>query len=172
MFRKRFYRKVPALNTTSTADISFMLLVFFLVTTSIDSDYGLQRRLAPPPQDDVSEELVVKRSDMLVLAVDASGALTCAGERIEPDDLPARIETFVDGNRTGHVLSVDVDREATYDAYFRLQEAIVTAYGNLRDRYARRRFGKTFAACTAAERSVVAGYYPQRVSESVEGGEP
>lgn len=170
MFKKRFGSRVPALNTTSTADISFMLLVFFLVTTSIDSDYGLQRRLAPMPEDGVQEELVVKRSDMMVLAIDAAGTLTCDGDAVEPDRLTQRIEAFVEAKRTGHVISVEVDRDAAYDAYFRLQETIVTAYGNLRDRYARRRFGKSFTGCTAEERSEVARHYPQRISETMEGG--
>lgn len=170
MFRKRFHGRVSALNTTSTADISFMLLVFFLVTTSIDSDYGLQRRLAPMPEDGMQEELVVKRSDMMVLAIDAAGTLTCDGKEVAAEKLPQRIETFVEGNRKGHVISVEVDRAATYDAYFTLQEAIVAAYGNLRDRYARRRFGKPFAGCTADERSEVVARYPQRISESMEGG--
>ena len=50
MARKK--RKVPGLNASSTADISFILLIFFLVTTSMDTDSGLARRLPPPPADD------------------------------------------------------------------------------------------------------------------------
>ena len=48
----RGQREIPELNTTSTADISFMLLVFFLVTSSMDSDKGLRRQLPPPPQEE------------------------------------------------------------------------------------------------------------------------
>ena len=47
MFRKRNHRQIPELNTTSTADISFMLLIFFLVTSSMDTDKGLMRQMAP-----------------------------------------------------------------------------------------------------------------------------
>ena len=50
MARKK--RKVPGLNASSTADISFILLIFFLVTTSMDTDSGLARRLPPPPEKD------------------------------------------------------------------------------------------------------------------------
>ena len=46
MARKK--RKVPAMNATSSADIAFMLLIFFLITTSMDTDKGLARRLPPP----------------------------------------------------------------------------------------------------------------------------
>ncbi len=48
MLIKRQKRRVPQLNTTATADISFMLLTFFLVTTSMDVDKGLVRQLPPP----------------------------------------------------------------------------------------------------------------------------
>ena len=52
MFRKRYHQQIPELNTTSTADISFMLLIFFLVTSSMDTEKGLLRQMAPPPQQE------------------------------------------------------------------------------------------------------------------------
>ena len=59
-------RKVPGLNATSTADISFILLIFFLVTTSMDTDTGLARRLPPPPENENSEaEIDVKERNVL-----------------------------------------------------------------------------------------------------------
>ena len=54
MFERR-RKKVPGLNTTSTADISFMLLIFFLVTSSMDTDKGLPRQLPPPQQEQQKE---------------------------------------------------------------------------------------------------------------------
>jgi biopolymer transport protein ExbD len=170
MFRRRIRSRVPALNTTSTADISFMLLVFFLVTTSIDSDRGLQRRLAPPPQSEEETELVVRRSDMMRLDIAADNRLTCDGEDITPEELVRRIETFVESKRTKHVLSVHVDRSATYDTYFAMQNAIMAAYNNLRDRYARQRYGRPYAECDTKEKTMVAERYPQRISETTEGG--
>ena len=49
MARKK--RGVPGINSSSTADIAFMLLIFFLITTSMDTDRGLARRLPPPPEN-------------------------------------------------------------------------------------------------------------------------
>ena len=60
MFSRRKH-SMPVLNTTSTADISFMLLIFFLVTTSMDIDKGLSRQL--PPLDDEKEEQVIDSSN-------------------------------------------------------------------------------------------------------------
>ena len=63
MARKK--RKMPSLNTTSTADISFMLLIFFLVTTSMDTDRGLGRTLPKPPEDEEQQnEIDVKERNL------------------------------------------------------------------------------------------------------------
>ena len=66
LFRRR-HREVPELNTTSTADISFMLLVFFLVTSSMDADKGMGRML--PPVNDQQEQRDISRSDILQLSI-------------------------------------------------------------------------------------------------------
>ena len=75
MFRRRKH-SMPVLNTTSTADISFMLLIFFLVTTSMDIDKGLSRQL--PPLDDEKEEQVIDmdKSNMIRLAISADNQLS------------------------------------------------------------------------------------------------
>ena len=65
MIFRRKRREVPGLNTTSTADISFMLLVFFLVTTSMDVDKGMNRQL-PPKQDEKQEMMDVDRSKVML----------------------------------------------------------------------------------------------------------
>ena len=64
MARKK--RKVPGLNASSTADISFILLIFFLVTTSMDTDSGLARRLPPPPEDEQNEAQIFHRDRPIV----------------------------------------------------------------------------------------------------------
>lgn len=192
MFKKRFRHSVPALNTTATADISFMLLIFFLVTTSIDRDEGLARRLAPLPQDDEQKETVVKQRDVLAIALDGTDVLTCNGDVVTAVELERRIEEFVDNKSDRadmperhkrdiallgtcavtdkHVIAVQVDRQSTYNAYFALQHAISLAYGSLRDRLARRRFGCSYAECTPAQQKAVAAYYPQRVTEMPQEG--
>lgn len=171
MFNRRFRSRVPALNTTSTADISFMLLVFFLVTTSIDTDRGLQRRLAPPPRDGRETEMVVKRDDMMRLDVTAGNTVACDGETVTTEDLTRRVEKFVESRKTSHVISIHVDRSATYETYFGVQNAIMAAYNRLRDDFATRTYGRPYAECDTKERAKVAERYPQRISETTEGGD-
>ncbi len=195
MFRKR-RRDVPALNTTSTADISFMLLIFFLVTSSMDTDKGLTRQLPPPEDDSREEEIEVKKRNVLELELDGNDRLTCNGEPISTRELTLRVEEFV-ANRNDdpslpekslrevhlmgrvsvsdrHVITVRADRNTTYNAYFEMQNAIVRGYGHLRDQLARSRFHHSYARCSQEERDAIALVYPQRISETMpektEGG--
>ena len=170
MFRKRYHKQIPELNTTSTADISFMLLIFFLVTSSMDTNKGLLRQLAPPPIEhqqpqDVNKDLVVR------VELDAHDQLTCDGKAATLQELQEAVVAMAMVNRTDHVVSVQADRATTYEAYFRMQDAIVGAYHQLRERYAQEHYGRPYHRLAADERSLVNDYYPQRISES-KGGEP
>ena len=173
MFRKRYRQQIPELNTTSTADISFMLLIFFLVTSSMDTDKGLLRQMAPPPVEqqqpqDINRELVMQ------VALDAHDQLTCDGTAVSLEQLGEAVMAKALVSRTGHVISVQADRETSYEAYFQMQNTIVNAYQTLRERYAHEQFGKSYARCNADERTAVNDYYPQRISEVPiqEGGRP
>ena len=69
-------KKMPGLNTSSTADISFMLLIFFLVTTSMDTDMGLARRLPKPPEPDQEDATMdIKARNILYVRLNAAGQL-------------------------------------------------------------------------------------------------
>ncbi len=69
-------RKVPGLNNSSTADISFMLLIFFLMTTSMDTDMGLERRLPQPPEDEeVKQEMKIKERNVMEVRLNSVGQL-------------------------------------------------------------------------------------------------
>ena len=98
-------RKVPGLNGSSLADISFILLIFFLVTTSMDTDTGLARRLPPPPDpNQMEEDVKVKGRNVLVVSVnmnneimyyygDESKRVTQMG--VKPEDLRAVAKEFI-----------------------------------------------------------------------------
>ena len=172
MFRKRYRQQIPELNTTSTADISFMLLIFFLVTSSMDTEKGLLRQMAPPPLD-YEQPRDINRDNVMQVKLDANDQLTCDGKPISYQELTDEVRSLAFVNRTGHVVSIQADPATTYEAYFRMQDAIVGAYHDLRDEYARKHYGHSYAACTPEEKSVLNDYYPQRISEAPiqEGGE-
>lgn len=166
-------RTVPELNTTSTADISFILLVFFLVITSMDVDKGLSRRLPPLDDKEQQETSDVSKSNVLALRLTAAEGLTADGKPLKTDALKDRVMRFVgrQADRQRHVITLDVDREADYNTYFNIQNEITAAYNELREQYARRTFGHGYGACTPEERDKARAYYPQHLTESIAAAE-
>lgn len=75
MLIRRKQRETPGLNTTSTADISFMLLIFFLVTTSMDVDKGLLRQLPSPDPQKKEQQTVVDKANLMALRLTAGDTL-------------------------------------------------------------------------------------------------
>ncbi len=131
MLIRRRHREVPELNTTSTADISFMLLVFFLVTSSMDSDKGLGRVLSPAdePQQEVQD---IHRSDVMEIRIDDRDSLYCDGKHVSLSELQLQVESFVASRQTdNYVLNVETGRQTSYNAYFEMQNAVVAAYRKL-----------------------------------------
>ena len=189
MFNKKRskHRRVPGINTTSTADISFMLLVFFLITTSIDNNKGILRQM-PPPAANQETTLQVKRRNVMTVSLDSNNQLQCDEQPVTHGQLKERIMAFVEnaddsgqlpektlkevamiGSRLvsdRHVIVVETDAMTSYQAYIQLLETVNGAYAQLRDKLAMECFGKPYANCTARERESVAACYPQRVSES------
>lgn len=167
MFVRRNKRQVPGVNTASTADISFMLLIFFLVTTSMDVDKGLFRLLpSPEPQKQLKTETIVDKKTLMALHVTADHRLLLNDKPIEVSRLKGEIIQFVNrlGNR--HLISIESDREADYDLYFQMQNQIMMAYNELRNQYAMKHFGKAFDALSSSQKESVRKNCQQRVTES------
>ena len=166
-------RKVPGLNQSSTADISFILLIFFLVTTSMDTDSGLSRRLPEWDPDAVEQEMKIKERNVMTVQVnknneifvkngvinrviDISELKDIAKEFIaNPDDninLPIKEDYDIEGygvvvTTVKHVISLQTDRTTNYEIYFQVQHELSKAYSELRDAWARKTFGKPYSEC-------------------------
>ena len=167
MFFRRKHRDVPLLNTTSTADISFMLLVFFLVTSSMDTDKGLFRQL-PPVDDEQQKEIDISRSNVMQIRLDQNDSLWIDQKAVSFAALQQQVESFVASRQTEHyVVGVQTDRASSYAAYFEMQNTIVAAFHALREKMARQKFGHAFSQCTPEERDVIIQRYPLRISEAV-----
>ncbi len=167
MIQRHKRRNFPFINTTSTADISFILLVFFLVMTSMDVDKGLLRQL-PSAEDSEREEITdIEKHNVMNLRITASGELYEDDNLLEISKLRSRAINFIskEADRKQHVIALDVDRNAPYDAYFNVENELVAAYNILRNSYARKTFGRNYALCTPEQREKVRAYYPQRIAE-------
>ncbi|WP_452223955.1 biopolymer transporter ExbD [Lacinutrix chionoecetis] len=152
-------RSAPEVNAGSMADIAFLLLIFFLVTTDIATDSGLSRKLPPwePPTD---EPVVIKEKNIFALTLNSNNEilLTSGGdsERIAITDLRAKAVEFLDnGGGTGKdacprckgakdpsssdnlqkaVISLANDRLTNYNTYISVQNEILGAYNVIRNR--------------------------------------
>lgn len=183
LLRRKNRRSVPQLNTTSTADISFMLLIFFLVTTSMDVDKGLLRQLPPPEPEQEEQVADVSRDKALTIRLCDDNTVTVDDEPVAPGQMRQRIVSFISNSKApqDHIISIDISRKADYDAYFAIQDAIVGAYNQLRNQRAMALYRQPFDACSEEQKEAVRSYYPQRVAETYptqlastdeEGGEP
>jgi biopolymer transport protein ExbD len=144
-----------------------MLLVFFLVTSSMDSDKGLGRKLAPLDEQQ-QEQRDINRSNVLEVKIDANDVLYCDDKVVTHEELQLQVESFVASRQTDqHVIAVETNRQTSYNAYFEMQNAIVRAYRELREKMARQQYGHSFAQCSDAERDAIKARYPQRISEGV-----
>ena len=186
-------RKVPGLNASSTADISFILLIFFLITTSMDTDMGLARRLPQPPEDEeVKQELKIKERNVMEVRINAQGYLWVkdgtASSYVDIRELRARAKQFIKNENNlsvlpekhpinipllgmcaltdKHVISVQTDRGTPYNMYFQVQNELVAAYNELRDELSKQKFGRVYAALTDEQKVAIRTYYPQKISEA------
>jgi biopolymer transport protein ExbD len=151
----------PEVNAGSMADIAFLLLIFFLVTTTIETDAGLDRMLPPiePPDTDV----VIKQKNIFQVNINKNGQLLADEELISLDQLRAKATAFLDNggdgsctyckgrknsdssdNPTKAIISLKNDRETKYGTYITVQNELVGAYNDLRNREAQRLFGTDF----------------------------
>ena len=167
MLIKRRKHSVPSLNTTSTADISFMLLTFFLVTSSMDVDKGLVRQLPPLDKEEQTDEAKdVSKENTLSFSITAQNEVILNYKPVAVADIRRRIVDFVRMRGAQHVILVDGNPASDYNTYFTLENEIVAAYAELRNAEAKRRYHLDYASCTDEQRKKVRDIYPQHLSET------
>lgn len=189
MARKK--RNVPGINSSSTADIAFILLIFFLITTSMDTDRGLARRLPPPPERNQTKDdnIIVKERNVLQVRLNKDNQLMCGTEYISIEQLKEKAKEFIKNEQDSptlpekhrknipllgdvmitekHVISVQNDVGTSYQAYINVQNELVAAYNELRDELAKEKFGgRKYLECSEDEQKAIRDYYPQKISEA------
>ena len=186
-------RKVPGLNQSSTADISFILLIFFLVTTSMDVDSGLSRRLPEWDPNAIEQEMTIKERNIMTVQVNKNNEIHIKNGKINrvidiselkdiakefianPDDnpnLPVKEDYYIEDYGTvvttiKHVISLQTDRTTNYEIYFQVQHELSKAYSELRDAWAKQTFGKELSRCDEkTEQPVARAMYASKISEA------
>jgi biopolymer transport protein ExbD len=163
-------RSSPEVNAGSMADIAFLLLIFFLVTTTIETDSGISRKL-PPMQDEEVEPPIIKEKNIFQVIVNRNNDLLVEDELMELKNLKEAAVAFLDnGGGVGQeactycqgakdpassdnpqkaVIMLVNDRQTEYGTYIAVQNELVAAYNELRDRTAQRLYGKSFSRMEA-----------------------
>lgn len=182
-------RSVPEINSSSTADIAFLLLIFFLITTSMDTDRGLARRLpAPPEKDQKQDDVKLKERNVLQVFLNMNDQLMCGNEYISVDQLRTKAKEFIAnpyndeakpekyakdipffGNMMitdKHVVSLRCDRGSSYKAYIAVQNELVAAYNELREELAQEKWQKEYTKLDETQQDAIREIYPQKISEA------
>lgn len=166
-------RAAPEVNAGSMADIAFLLLIFFLVTTTIEKDKGIARQLPPiePPTD---EQVIIKQKNLFIVNVNKDDQLLVEDELMDLKDLRQAAIEFLDNggapkgspeycnfckgkrspsssdNPEKAVISVQNDRLTSYRMYISVQNELVAAYNHLRNRESQRLYGWNFTDISKA----------------------
>lgn len=163
---RRRDKGVPELNTTSTADISFMLLIFFLVTSSMYEAKGLLGQLPPKDKDNDKKEIIVDKENVMAITLDADGKLMVNDSLCEMSALKGQMEEFIMRRGKEHLLTIDASPECRYEPYFHLQQIIGEAYKEAREMKAQKDYGRGLAELTSIDHDKVITSLPQRIAEN------
>ncbi|MBR5199386.1 MAG: biopolymer transporter ExbD [Bacteroidales bacterium] len=181
-------KKTPEINSSSTADMAFLLLCFFMMTTTMDQDKGLQRRLPPMPDpNQKAEDQKVNRRNIIVVKINSADRLLAGTEPMHVSQLKDKIKIFLTNPQNDPtlpekeekeiegfgtclvskgVISLQNDRGTSYQAYIAVQNELVKAVNELRDEFAMANFGKLYIKCDEDEQKIVREAVPQNISEA------
>ncbi len=167
-------KKPQEINASSMADIAFLLLIFFLVTTTMDIDKGLLVIL-PPYSEEEPDESDVNKRNMLNILVNNKDMLLVKGEPINITELRELTKTHVNNNGQDPrysdspdkaIVSLKNHRGTSYDMYIKVQNELRAAYNELRTDYSMNKFGVTFDKLDDLRKKEVRAAFPLRISEA------
>ena len=189
-------RKTPEVRADSQADIAFLLLIFFLVATTMNTDTGIARMLPPmPPEDQQQEEIKVKERNLFLVFINGRGDIMAgvSGKQepivlsqlkdrakefvVNPMDdpnLPERIDKEIelaDGSKWVYpvsegVISLQTTRDTNYQSYIMVQNELTRAFNEVRDEVAQRKFGSKFAELNEEQSKAISTAVPLKISEA------
>ena len=181
-------KKTPEINGGSMADISFLMLIFFLMVTTMDKEEGLSRRLPPmPAEDQKAEDVKVNRRNIIQVKINSSDKVFAGSQPMDVSQLKDKIKEFLtnpydDPNLpekemtevaglgqvpvSKGVISLQNDRGTTYSKYIAVQNELMKAVNELRDEFSMKTFGKKYAQLDEDKQEAVRAAIPSKISEA------
>ncbi len=180
-------RETPEINGGSMADIAFLLLIFFLVATTMDIDTGLSRKL--PPYNPEAEENTdqINERNVYVVLINSNDQLLVEGQQMNvynlreaakefivnpenkenlPEKEPKEIDFLGERMVSKGIISLQNDRGTSYGMYIKVQNELIAAYNEVRDEVSMREFGKLYGNLPEDKQDAIKKYYPQIISEA------
>ena len=178
------------------ADIAFLLLIFFLVATTMNVDTGLVRMLPPmPPENQKQEDIKVKERNLFLVLISGSGNIMAGipgkSETIDLHQLKEKAKEFVlnpmddenlpekkdeeftlsDGSKWTYpvsqgVISLQTTRDTGYQSYIMVQNELTRAFNEVRDEVAIKKFGAKFSELSEDQRNTISKAVPLKISEA------
>ena len=161
-------------NAGSMADIAFLLLIFFLVTTTIAEDKGVLVRL-PPWSEEPPEVLKFKTRNVYSILVNANNDLLVRGEPLKIENLKEGVQEFILNperrddlaeSSVDAIVSLKNDRGTKYETYLNVYNEVKAAYNSLHNQEAQRKFGKDYEFLTVPQQKEVRAVIPMKLSEA------
>ena len=168
-------RGLPQINAGSMADIAFLLLIFFLVTTTMDQDTGIARKLPPMPEEEQEKPPEIKAKNIYVVLINANNELLVEGEWTQISELKDGAKKFINNNGKDPassdnpqkaIISLQNDRGTQYVTYIRVQNELAAAYNELRNEAAFNKYGESFVNLNKKQQKEIKKMYPQKISEA------
>ena len=171
----RSKRSVPEINAGSMADIAFLLLIFFLVTTTMDVDTGIARKLPVLDEEQEIEDMQGNDRNIYEVYVNSKDALLVEEEEMDITKLRLGAKEFLNNNGKNPklsdnpekaIISLQNSRGTSYEMYIAVQNELTAAYNDLRNEAAIMKYNLKYAELPKDKRRVIRKMYPMKISEA------
>ena len=172
MLLKKRERESAEINGSSMADIAFLLLIFFLVTTTINVDTGIGMVL-PPPLDPTEEPPPVRERNLMKILVNETGLIMMDEEATPIDEVQNKLIEFIknpEGNEElsispqAAIVSLKTVRQTPYRIYIDMLDEVIGAYAFLRNEAANENFSRDYSQLNKEQEDIVDDIYPKKIS--------
>ncbi len=182
-------RPIQEINAGSMADIAFLLLIFFLVTTTMDVDSGITRKLPPIQEDKPDDDKEIKERNVYVVLINQHNQLAVEGELMAVNKLSDGVKKFINNPNNDPnlsekkeepvevpyfgmmelskgVVSLQNDKGTSYHKYIEVQNELVRAFNELKDELSMKKFGMLYKDLDPDRQKAVKKVYPMSISEA------
>ena len=185
-------RKVPEINSSSQADIAFLLLCFFLMTTSMDVDYGIMRRLPPMAMENQDDKFQANKRNVMEVKISQKDQLLINGKvfsdamvlkdmvvdfmtpkpgndnapEVEKKTIQVGDKSVIEVVTSKGIISLQNHDNTSYEMYIKVQDQLSLAFNELRNREANKQFGKDYLKLDDDQTKAINDAVPVRVSEA------